>query len=246
MKGTNAVLERARAAERDDASSRTTAGKVGRHRQGPPGRAVVGGLLIAVAAVGAFVVATPKGRPSSPYVIAARAIDPGAAITTSDLTTAQLDLPRELADHAFTQSQDLVGSIARSPLAPGELVQRGAVGTTRAAAFEVSLSLDADRALDGRAAPGERVAVLATYGTGADAVTLTVAPSALVERVSKPSGLAVGTAIVVTLGLSEEVDTQAVVHAARAGQLTLVRTDSATPDLTYQPPVAEPAAESAP
>ncbi|HTN81280.1 MAG TPA: SAF domain-containing protein [Acidimicrobiales bacterium] len=246
MKGTNALLERARAAERDDASSGTTAGKVGGRRQGPPGRAVVGGLLIAVAAVGAFVIATPKGRPSSPYVVAAHAIDPGTALTADDLTTAQLDLSPELAGHAFTRPQDIVGSIARSPLEPGELVQRGAIGSSRAATFEVSLSLDGDRALDGRLAPGERVAVIATYGSGPDAVTLTVAPSALVERVSKPSGLAVGTAIVVTIGLDGEIDTQAVVHAARAGQLTLVRTDLATAGLAYQPPVTDRSVEPLP
>jgi hypothetical protein len=179
-------------------------------------------------------------------VVTARAIDPGAVLTADDLTTAPLDLPPGLAAHAFTEPHDLVGSIARSPLAPGELVQRGGVGTAHAAMFEVSLSLEGDRALDGRLGAGEQVAVLGTYGTGPDAVTLSVAPTAVVERVSKPTGLAVGTAITVTIGLAREADMQAVVHAARAGEVTLVRTDSATAGLAYQPPVASPLAEVTP
>ncbi len=40
-----------------------------------------------------------------------------------------------------------------------------------------------------------------------------------------------------TLGLPVEADMQAVVHAARAGELTLVRTDSATSGAVYQPPI---------
>ena len=116
-------------------------------------------------------------------------------------------------------------------------MQAGGVAAASPSPFEVSLALDGDRALDSRLASGEHVAVLATYGSGPDAETLTVASSALVERISKPTGLAVGTADIVTLGLPAEADVQAVVHAARAGELTLVRTDAATAGASYRPPL---------
>jgi hypothetical protein len=240
MMGTHALLQRARAGkrDRDDAPSSRTAGVVGQRTARPPTRAVVGGLLVAVAAVGAFVLATPADGPSAEYVIAAHALDPGARIEADDLTVAAVDLPPDLATLAFTDASALIGAVSLGPVAAGQLVQEGDVGRAPLSPFEVSLALEGDRALDGRLVPGELVAVLATYGSGADAETLTVASTALVERVSKPTGLAVGTADVVTLGLPVESDAQAVVHAARAGELTLVRTDSATAGASYQPAFA--------
>ncbi len=243
MKG-NALLERARASGRggDGGSGRgqpaPTAGVVRQPGARPPGRAVIGGLLVAIAAVGAFVLATPDESPALEYVVADHAVAPGTRLQPSDLTTIAADLPPELARLAFTDASGLDGAVALGPLTRGQLVQRGAVAQAPLASFEVSLSLDADRALDGHLGPGERVAVLATYGSGPDAVTITIASDALVERVSQPTGLAVGTAELVTLGLGAELDVQAVVHAARSGELTLVRAESATNGLTYQAPTA--------
>jgi len=239
MKSTNALLERARAGRsaHEDARARPTAGVVGTRSGRLPARAIVGGLLVAVAGVGAFVLAAPSDHSRAEYVVASRAIDPGERIEASDLTVAAIELPPELATHAFTDASALVGTVVLGPMTPGELIQAGAIANAALSPFEVAVSLDGDRALDGRLTPGEHVAVLATYGSGPDAETLTVASSALIERVSKPTGLAVGTADIVTLGLPAEADAQAVVHAARAGELTLVRTDAATPGASYQPPL---------
>ena len=111
--------------------------------------------------------------------------------------------------------------------------------------FEVSLSVDSDRALDGHLESGEQVGCSATYGSGPDAVTLTVASTA-VERLSKPTGLAVGTKDVVTLGLQAEADVDAVVHAARARRAHPGSHRLATLGLAYQPPVVPDALEAAP
>ncbi len=242
MKGMNALLERARAdkRDRDDTRSPRTAGVVGQRRGHPPARALVGGLLVALAAVGAFVLATPGRGAVTEYVVAAHAIEPGARIEAGDLALAPIDLPPELAGLAFTDASTLTGAISLGPMAAGQLVQTGGVAAAPLSPFEVSLALEGDRALDGRLTAGEHVAVLATYGSGPEAETLTVASSALVERISQPTGLSVGTADVVTLGLPGETDAQAVVHAARAGELTLVRTDAATPGASYQPPFISP------
>ena len=141
-----------------------------------------------------------------------------------------------LSDAAFTAPDQLIDRVALVPLAAGELVQSGAVGDRALAPFEVAVSVDGDRALDGQLRSGERVAVLATYGSGPDAATFTVVGEALVERVTRPSGLAVGTTDVVTVGLATETEAQAVVHAARAAELTFVRTDAAEMGSAYLAP----------
>jgi hypothetical protein len=117
-------------------------------------------------------------------------------------------------------------------------LQSGAVGARALAPFEVAVSVEGDRSLDGQPRPGERVAVLATYGTGPDAATFTVVGEALVERVTRPSGLAVGTTDVVTVGLATETEAQAVVHAARAAELTFVRTEAAVAGSAYVAPLS--------
>ena len=70
-------------ADRDDARSPQTAGAVGQRSRRPPTRAVVGGLLVALAAVGAFVLGTPGDPALTEYVVAARTIDPGARFDPS-------------------------------------------------------------------------------------------------------------------------------------------------------------------
>ena len=128
----------------------------------------------------------PSARSSSPlptphaairYVVAAHSVEPGTRLTTADLTTVPVDLPPEQAALAFTEPSTLVGTTSLGPLGAGQLVQAPALARGPLSPFEVSLSVDSDRALDGHLVSGEHVAVLATYGSGPDAVTLTVASS---------------------------------------------------------------------
>jgi hypothetical protein len=250
MRTGHALVERGRgdAATPDETRPRATAGVVGRRSRHLTGRAIVGGLLIASAGLGAFVIATPGTGPHERYVVAAHAIEPGARIGAGDLELVAVDLPDMLSGAAFSTPDRLIDRVALAPLAAGELVQSGAVGVRTLAPFEVAVSVDGDRALDGQLRSGERVAVLATYGSGPDAATFTVVGKALVERVTRPSGLAVGITDVVTLGLATEAEAQAVVHAARAAELTFVRTDAAAIGSAYLPPTwpatgAEPLAD---
>jgi hypothetical protein len=195
-------------------------------------------LLVALAGLGAFVIAMPVSGPQHRYVVAANAIEPGTRIRAGDLELVAADLPEGLSGAAFTTPDLLVDRVALAPLAAGELVQSGAVGPRSLAPFEVAVSVEGDRSLDGQLRPGERVAVLATYGTGPDAATFTVVGEALVERVTRPSGLAVGTTDVVTVGLATETEAQAVVHAARAAELTFVRTEAAVAGSAYVAPLS--------
>jgi SAF domain len=240
MRTGHALLERGRgdAATPDDARSSSTAGVVGRRSRRLTGRAAVGGLLVALAGLGAFVIAMPDSGPAHRYVIAAHAIEPGTRIGEGDLELVAADLPEALSGAAFTAPDQLNDRVALAPIAAGELVQSGAVGARALAPFEVAVSVEGDRSLDGQLRPGERVAVLATYGSGPDAATFTVVGEALVERITRPSGLAVGTTDVVTVGLATETEAQAVVHAARAAELTFVRTEAAVAGSAYVAPIS--------
>ena len=216
-------------------------------RQLPGGRAVVGGFLVALAALGAFVAArgTDQG-PAHSYVTVSRDLPSGTKLQAGDLRLVPMDLPDGLASRAFAETSALVGRLTIHPLAQGELVQASAVVTGEAAdpRSQVSVPVDRSRALDGQLASGERVDVLSTYGTGADGQTIVVVRGAEVLRVDQGQrgALAGGNDLIVLLALPTSNDALAVTHAAQAGKITLVRTTAASTDggsSSYRPPNAK-------
>jgi hypothetical protein len=84
--------------------------------------------------------------------------------------------------------------------------------------------VDADRAVDGRLQVGERVDVLATFGTGADATTEVVVRGAQVLAGSREEGGIGARRITLTLALDDDDDVVALTHAVRAGEVTIART----------------------
>jgi hypothetical protein len=99
-----------------------------RRRALPSGRAVAGGFLMALAALGVFVAARGAGaRPTQNYVVVAHEVIAGTTLTDDDLTFAALDLPGSLASHAFTSRSSVVGQVAIAHLSAGDLVQSSVV-----------------------------------------------------------------------------------------------------------------------
>ncbi|MCU1453756.1 MAG: hypothetical protein JWN46_1902 [Acidimicrobiales bacterium] len=208
--------------------------RVIRPRRGLPGsRAVVGGLLVALATVGTFAVATRGDRgPTTRYVVAAHAIVPGRPVALADLRTMLVDLPASSRARAFEDPASLVGSIALGPIEPGELVQSGALlpATQAAPQPELSFAIDPDRAVGGSLRPGERVDVLVTYGSGPGSTTERVVTGARLRDIVSSAGDGVGDARrqTVTLAVDEPLGVLAATNAVRAGEVTLVRTTGAT------------------
>jgi Flp pilus assembly protein CpaB len=170
-------------------------------------------------------------------VVASASIRPGDALGPENLTTRDLTLPGEVLATTYSNPSALEGTVARSHIEAGELLQRGSVvestATQRAAApsREVSLRIDSDRAVEGRMEPGDRIDVLATYGNGIDAVTLVVLTDAAVLSVSRSEGgVASARAVVLTLALDSRADTVALAHAVDNADVTVVRTTTATGD----------------
>ena len=215
-----------------------------RRRRLPSSRAVVGGFLVALAALAAFVAAQGTGDgPSHRYVVAARDLIAGSTLRADDLRTEAVDLPSAMAGRAFTDPSTLIGRVTTTALASGELVQASSVVSGEAAdpRFQLSIPVERSRALDGLLVAGESVDLLVTYGTGDNATTFVVVRGADVLRVDhgQRGTLTADNDTVILIAVSTPDDALAVTHAAQAGEITVVRATAAPtgtgPD-SYRPP----------
>jgi Flp pilus assembly protein CpaB len=204
--------------------------KLDRRRPLPGGRALVGGFLVAASAVGVFAAYNgATGDHRRPFVVAARPLAVGARITRGDVTVGRMQLSDASAAHAFARADSVVGRVLIAPLAPGELLQSSAVlprDAAPAGTREVSFTVDAAQVTGVQ--PGEPVDVFVTDGTAGGARTTLVVERAPVVRLGATrSAISSSLSVVVTLALSSPADVQAVVHASRTGQITLVRSAGA-------------------
>lgn len=199
-----------------------------RRRALPGGRAVVGGFLVALAAVGIFAAYTGATADShQQFLVATQDMPVGHRITRADVGALGMDLPPAVAARAWQDPSRLVGAVVIGPLAKGELIQTSdVVGGDEAGATgpQVSFPIESARALDGQLKVGEVVDVLATYDAAGGGQTMVVVRGARVADRSEPnSSLGEGGKEVVTLSVASRSDTLAVAHAAHAGEVTLVR-----------------------
>lgn len=204
-----------------------------RRRRGLPGsRAVVGGLLVAAAAVGLFAAASRNtAGPRHSYVVARHDLAAGARLQAADLALAPMDLAPEVRPRTFESTQPLVGATLVAPLGAGELVQASAVVDRRADAASRELTFVLDRGRLGTGIKtGERADLLATYGTGNDAFTTVVVRQALLVGIDRPRTSAGDTGpATVTVALDDPNDALALAHALQLGKVTLVRATGAPP-----------------
>ena len=138
----------------------------------PNSRTIVGGLLVSAAALAAFLTVSEAGvSPQQSVVISRRALAAGERLDSSTLATTSVDTRTAESLRAFLSVDALAGAVALAPIGEGELVQRSAVltGGPTEPTRQFSFPVDRDRALNGDLRPGERVDVLATYGSGSDA-----------------------------------------------------------------------------
>jgi Flp pilus assembly protein CpaB len=212
----------------------------------PGRRAVVGGLLVAVAVVGTFAAYSTAGSAPSDRVLVARAsVSPGDRLSAADVRVERATLPADLTEHVLSDPDDLADAVALVGLEPGEIVQRSAVlerdasASETTAVHEFSLPVDRDRALNGAIARGELVDVLATYGTSDAAYTVTVARRSRVVDVADTSGgLGSDGRVVLTLAMPSPDEVMAATHASAVAVVTVVRAtragDLSAPD-RYSP-----------
>ena len=232
-----------------DPSTTAPLGLERRRRGLPGGRAVVGALLVAVAAVGVFAAyAGADSAPSRTAVVASGALAAGHRVMDHDVEVVEVDLPDAVAGRTFAAADLVVGAVTLAPLEPGELVQRSAVAVSPSGAdptrpgSEFSFAVDKERAVNGDLQRGEEVDVLATYGTGDDAYTMVVARRARLLALDGSARSTIGSTgrLVVTLALGSADQVLQVAHASEVASVTLVRAtraaDSAPGEDTYTAP----------
>ncbi|MGH9283827.1 MAG: SAF domain-containing protein, partial [Acidimicrobiales bacterium] len=123
-----------------------------RRRSLPGGRAVVGGFLVALAAVGVFAGYTSATSDTrEPFIVARRDLPLGHRITRADLGTLPMDLPGLLRARSYRDPAQLLGSVVIGPVSEGELIQSSAVlsGDQGAGARHISFPIESARAVDG-------------------------------------------------------------------------------------------------
>ncbi len=204
---------------------------------------MAGALLVATAAVGLFSASTRAGQGSrQPYVVASRPLAPGARIEAPDLAVQHLHLSPAVAARAFADRSAVVGATVVAPLAPGELVQASAVVARRSgpASRELSFTIEPGRVGTGLR-DGERVDLLATYGSATDGFTAVIVRQALLVSLEASTGsLGGGSPVTVTVALEEAPDALALAHAVQVGKVTVVRATGAgmspSPAPTYRVP----------
>jgi Flp pilus assembly protein CpaB len=200
----------------------------------PSSRAVVGGLLIAVAMVAVFLVASGATvGPAQQAVIARRTIAIGHRLTVDDLDLAAVDVPDPTRARLFPTLDTAVGAITVAPLDADELIGRAAVvttGTDLADTHDFSFPVDRERAVNGHLQPGETLDVLATYGTGDDARTEVVARGVRLLDLEEAGKATIGSngKVVVTLAMTSADDVLRAAHASEVAAITLVRSDGSS------------------
>lgn len=223
----------------------------------PGGRAVVGALLVTAAAVGVFAAfLTATAEPTTQYAVARDDIEVGTRLD-SDAAVAEhfefvpLELPHEVALRAVEelQSPQLVGQLVTSPIAAGDLLLASAiVDDARVPATEkLSFALPAADAVGGALQAGERIDVLATYGSGSDAWTAFVVRGVLLVAVEGGDG-GVGSSgeVTLTVAVSSLEDVQALGHAVRAAEVFVTRSTVAEGATQTAPGPFAPSREQAP
>jgi len=189
----------------------------------PSGRAVVGGLLMALAAVGTFLAyADATADDSIDVLVARRDLTPGEVVRAGDVRLVPVELSGGVRG-LFGAIDAAVGRQVTSPVAEGEFLLASATRPPVEGdeVLELSVSVPASRAV-GRLQPGDRVDVFSTWS---GEVTELVAVDARVLEVegASSSGLGGSDSVVVRLALADFGQVEALVHAQAAGDITMVR-----------------------
>lgn len=198
----------------------------------PGSRAVVGGLLVAVAALGTWYVAAGADRETDThYLVAARALGPGERIAPADLTSVAADLPEELAGAAFTHPDEIADHVALGPIASGELIQAGSVTEVQPSELaELSFSVEAERAVGGDLRVGDLIDLFDTDERAGSEGTRRVLAEATILDITRPDdGLGRNRMVTITVGVEDPELLPDAVRATRTGTISVVRVTGVTP-----------------
>ena len=197
-----------------------------RRRSLPGSRAVVGGFLVAAAAVGTFGAYTAAtAGPDQRFIVVTRDVDAGERISPGDVALVAAELPEQQQATVLTDVAVATGAVAVGPLSAGQLLAGSDVVKLDGVSGRGQLSIPVEpaRANNGALRRGELVDIIATATAGGSATTETIASNAVVVRVfAGDQSLGASSSVVVALSLAAD-ELEAVADAAAGSTITLAR-----------------------
>jgi len=227
--------------------------RIRRQRGLPGGRAVVGALLVAAAAVAVFAAyLNATSEPATRYLVADGAIAPGTMIEDGQrarelFSAAPIELlpPVDQRVLPVDELDSLVGQVVIVGMERGDLLQRsavleaGGVGDAQVMSFAVPRA----DAVAGGLVPGERIDVLATYTLDGETFTAFIVRG--VPLVGSEAGTASGGgSVTLTVAVSSLEDVQALGHAVNTASVFVTRSTASSQDDERAPGAFVPSPEA--
>jgi hypothetical protein len=197
---------------------------------------------VAAAAVAVFAAhLNATSGPTTAYLVVDTTIEPGTRFATSaDVQAAtravSMDLPPAVAARAFEASERdlLVDRVVTAAHEPGDLLLVTAIVADGSIPDAQTLSFAIPRAaaLSGALRAGERIDVVATYGSSAGAYTAFVVRGVPVVRVTSADGGGIGAAgdQVLTVAVTTLDDVLALGHAVNTAEVFVTRSTARSGD----------------
>ena len=180
-------------------------------------------MAAAALVVFAAVLSGAGGGSTGHFVVASRSLQAGSLLEPADLSVESLHLPSAVAQSSFTDPGRLVGRQLAVPVSGGELVEASML-TSGTGPHLRPVTVPIDPASLGSLIPGQPVDVLETAGASGSPTVAVVLRGATLLEVSKGSSgfLSSAGSAVVTIGVTNLGEVEAVLEASRAGTITLV------------------------
>jgi len=204
----------------------------------PNSRALVGALLISIAAVGAYAAATGgSSGPTSEYLVVKNSISAGHPVMLSGVAFEAMDIPLDVSNSALNSTDGLDGAIALRDLRPGEILTLDDLiaspmidGTPIGAVHELAFPVPLDRTPSGLVR-GDRVTVLSTLRVADQPTTVVALEDAVVLSFDPRSDQIGSTGTgVITLAIPDAGAVLSTAHLSQQGDLTIVRSTRALED----------------
>jgi len=204
----------------------------------PNGRALMGALLISIAAVGAYATATSgTDGPTTRYLVITSPVDAGQPVSLSGVSLEAMDLPADVAGSVLNSTDELDGATALRDLRPGEILYSDDLlaaptidGSPIGSVHELSFPVPLDRT-PGGLVRGDRVTVLSTLRVADTPTTMVAIEDAIVLSFDSRSDQlgSMGTGVL-TLAIGDAGKVVSTAHLSQQGELTIIRSTRAIAD----------------
>ncbi|MCC5954198.1 MAG: hypothetical protein JJU45_19075 [Acidimicrobiia bacterium] len=198
------------------------------------GRAAVGALLVAAAAVGTYAAARPGPPPVPPDVlVASEHVPAGTPLAEASLVASPVALPDDVLQRVLQPDADLAGLVTAVPLHAGDPLFVATVTDADRSPLhdrvELAIRLPAQDALHGRVRAGEVLAVVGAEASSPDSTLVVLSGDALVVSADVSDSTTLGATDTVDLVMAlPPHDLLGVVAAHRSGGVHVVRAGRTT------------------